>query len=333
MSNLIERYIYDVTRRLPEKEREDVKRELNSNIYDMLSEDASEKEIKDVLYDLGSPALLAEKYRQKPRYLISPAIYDDYVHALKWILPMVGGILLALGMVLGTLDALNADTVNQSTVISALFSNGISMGISGAIQALVWVTVAFAIADRIKSKDNWKVEDLPQTLPNNKNVIPLSDSIAELILTIVFGIISLLFCSKIIPMNVIFIMGKVEVNQLFSDSFLLACIPVIIIAVILQVVESIIKIKIRQWTPVSCGAVVINNLIGIGIMFYLINQPNILSSQFTNFINNSEFGNFELLRILGNSIENPIIIVFAIIVITASLMECVTSIFRTIKAS
>ena len=48
MSNLIERYVHDVARRLPEKDREDVKKELRANIYDMLPEGASEEAIKKV---------------------------------------------------------------------------------------------------------------------------------------------------------------------------------------------------------------------------------------------------------------------------------------------
>ena len=80
-NNWIERYVYDVARRLPEKDREEVKKELRANIYDMLPENAGNEQVKKVLYELGSPASLAEKYRQKPRYLISPAYYDEYVRA------------------------------------------------------------------------------------------------------------------------------------------------------------------------------------------------------------------------------------------------------------
>ena len=48
-NNLIERYVYDVARRLPEKDREDVKKELRANIYDMLPENANDEAIKKVL--------------------------------------------------------------------------------------------------------------------------------------------------------------------------------------------------------------------------------------------------------------------------------------------
>jgi hypothetical protein len=68
---MIERYLYDVTKRLPEDIREDVRIELRSNIEDMLSDDPNDEEIERVLLELGSPAKLAVKYHPNPRYLIS----------------------------------------------------------------------------------------------------------------------------------------------------------------------------------------------------------------------------------------------------------------------
>jgi hypothetical protein len=80
MDNLIERYVYDVTRRLPEKEQEDVRKELTANIYDMLPIQAGEEAVKTVLLNLGPTYDLAEQYRQKPNYLISPATYSSLVN-------------------------------------------------------------------------------------------------------------------------------------------------------------------------------------------------------------------------------------------------------------
>jgi hypothetical protein len=44
--------------------------------YDMLSDQPNDAEIKEVLQSMGSPTKLAEQYRQNPRYLISPQVYD-----------------------------------------------------------------------------------------------------------------------------------------------------------------------------------------------------------------------------------------------------------------
>lgn len=56
--NLIEVYIREVTRRLPEKNCEDIALELRSTIADMLPEHYGEEEVKNVLGKLGSPVKL-----------------------------------------------------------------------------------------------------------------------------------------------------------------------------------------------------------------------------------------------------------------------------------
>ena len=147
MNNLIERYVHDVARRLPEKDREEVKKELRANIYDMLPEGANDDAVKKVLYELGSPISLAEKYRTKPRYLISPAYYDEYVGVLKWVLPLVGVIVMVIGFAVAAFDAAKSGSTNFAFAASNIFSRGVSMGVTAAFQALVWTTIGFVIAE------------------------------------------------------------------------------------------------------------------------------------------------------------------------------------------
>ncbi|ECH9276498.1 hypothetical protein YV30_23930, partial [Salmonella enterica subsp. enterica] len=64
-SDLIELYVYEVTRRLPERNREDIALELRSTIEDMLPEDYGEAEVKEALAKLGDPAMLAAQYRDQ----------------------------------------------------------------------------------------------------------------------------------------------------------------------------------------------------------------------------------------------------------------------------
>ena len=341
MADWIERYTYDVVRRLPEKDREDVGRELRANIYDMMPENAGEEEIKAVLTGLGPPAELAEQYRQKPQYLISPAVYDDYIRALKWIIPLVGGILLAVGAVFGAIEAIEA--IEESAVASAvnfaasIFSNAISFGVSGAFQALVWTTVGFVIADRAKASkepaaDAWALDQLPTTLPSSKGKIPLSDSIAELAVTVVFGTIAVLLCLGFSPFAFALQMGEVRIVHLFSESFLALCVPVVVLGCLCGVAECVVKIVKRRWTPLVCGVVVADSLIGIGLLLYLVTRPVIFSPELTAFLQTSGFWQDDLLRFFGRAPEHPILFLFAAIVIIASLAECGSAIYRTAKA-
>lgn len=85
--HLIEAYVYEVTRRLPEKTRDDIALELRSTIEDMLSENFAEYEVREVLLKLGDPAQLAASYRDTPMHLIGPKVYDAYMYTMKMIIP------------------------------------------------------------------------------------------------------------------------------------------------------------------------------------------------------------------------------------------------------
>lgn len=337
MDNLIERYVYDVTRRLPEKDREEVSKELKSNIYDMLPENADENERKMVLYNLGSPASLAEKYRQKPRYLISPAVYEDYVRVLKWVLPLVGVVVLVIGMILGAIDAIKDGMVDLPYLISNTLSKGIAMGVSAVFQALIWTTVGFVIADRTGAKANkskeqeWRVEDLPDALPDDRGKIKLSDSIAELVLTVVFSVLGILICRGVLPVAFVIQNGDTQIRTLFSSSFLASCVPSIAVMALLAVGACIFKIKVRSWTPIVCGAVVVSTIINMCIMIYLLNRPDLFSAEFTAFLQGVDWGSFDPVRFMGVGGANLFVVFIAIVVVVCSLAECGQAVYKTLK--
>ncbi|MED2149641.1 hypothetical protein P4V48_20275, partial [Bacillus thuringiensis] len=68
--NLIDIYVEEVAKRLPEKNREDIILELRSTIEDMLPDDYNEDDEKRVLEKLGSPVALANGYLDRPMHLI-----------------------------------------------------------------------------------------------------------------------------------------------------------------------------------------------------------------------------------------------------------------------
>ncbi len=332
-NNLIERYVYDVARRLPEKDREDVKKELRANLYDMLPEGASDDAVKKVLYDLGSPASLAEKYRTKPRYLISPAYFDEYVGVLKWVLPLVGVLVMLIGFAVGAFDAAKTTTGNMPFVISGILSSGVSMGVSAAFQALVWTTIGFAIAEHSGQKKQkagehgWRVEDLPE-VQNAKASIPLSEGIAELVISVVFSIIGILFCTGRLPFAMMFAQGDMVFYNIFSQSFLTMLIPFILVSMLLSIVQGFAKIKDRRWSVFVCAAVVIKKLIDMALTLYLVNQPNILSAEFHRFLVETHVT--DVLPSINGT--NVLVIAFSVLVVIGAVSETVTTIKKTVQA-
>ena len=330
MADMIERYVYDVTRRLPEKDRAEVGRELGASIYDMLADDADEAEIRRVLTGLGSPAKLAEKYRIKPRYLISPSIYDDYIRVLKWLLPLVGGLMLALGALLGIFDVIKNGEMPLSDIIASAFSKALALGVSGTLQALVWATIGFAIADRSGAKktvkgEEWTLDQLPEEIIKDKNKIPLSDSIAELVIVAIVSAIGILFCFDRIPLVFAIQNGEICVSGLFSAPFITAFGQIIVVGCLLTVVECITKIVYRRFTWPVCAAVVANNVIGIGLMAYLLTRTPIFSAEFIALIEAQAWTSVQ------STCDGVLFMVVTVVVISA-LAECGFTIYRTIQA-
>ncbi|MEO3947317.1 hypothetical protein [Gorillibacterium sp. CAU 1737] len=338
MEKWIDRYVYDVVRQLPEKDRDDVSRELKSNIYDMLSDHPDEEEVKAVLVELGSPSLLAEKYRQKPRYLISPAYYESYVRTLKMILPLVGGIALVAGLILGALDTMKEDQVQVISLTGDMVSTGISLAFQAAFQALLWTTIGFVIADRTKDKaesgktEEWKIEDLPEVPAHDRGKIPLSEGIAEMVMTIVFTFFALLICSGKIPFLISLNNGDTKISNLFNPAFLHYFIPPILGMALLGLIASACKIKYRRWTPVVCGTVVISSLISMVIMIYLLNSPDILSSESIAYFNSVDWEELSTLRLWGMSGGRSILALISILVAIGYLVESGKAIYKTMKA-
>lgn len=336
MANLIDKYIYEVTRRLPEKDREDVKKELAANIYDMLSDNPGEVEVKTVLQSLGSPAALAEQYRQTPRYLISPAFFDSYVRTLKWVVPLVGCILLILGGITGLIKALQGDAAVPN-FIGRIIGESIGMGISGAFQALVWVTIGFAIADRAGTKagmfnSRWSVESLDDVVIDDKKKISLAESIVELVLTLVFSILFILFCLGHLPFVLVIKDGNTIITQLFSQSFVSVLIPCLLISMLFEILAIVAKIVKRRYTPLVCGAIIVNNLVTIGLALLCLTRPVIFHADLLQYIEGQGWLTNGALQFMGNSVSlhEAVVIIFGTIIAIASICSIVVTIYRTV---
>ena len=334
MKNLIERYVYDVVRRLPEQEQLEVGKELHANIYDMLPDSATDGDICNALIELGSPSLLAEQYRQNPRCLISAAIYDNYLRALKWVLPLVGCVLMVIGLLHGGFEATKDGTTDFPLFFAAIISSGISTGLSGVIQALVWVTAGFAIADRASRRtntaDSWSVKDLPEEIPDAEKTIPLSDSIVELIIIAFFSTLGILLCIGQLPVPFLILRSAdIEIHQLFSNRFISACIPIIIIGGVLGICECMAKIAKRRWTLLVCVTTIISNLINICLLLTLCARQDIFSLDFLNLAQSRGWKWSLDAPVLGN----PLVLLVVAIIIVASLAECGVAIYRTTRNS
>ena len=293
--DLINIYIQEVTRRLPEKDRDDVSMELRSTIEDMLPDDYNEDDIKEALAKLGNPAVLASGYLDQPMHLIGPRYYEMYVSLLKIILP--------IAIIISVISTVAEHLINYSggTELNPMintFVNLIVQGIVGSFgvitQAFFWITVIFAIIERADVNKGtelptskfkqWKPDDLKKLahIPK-KRAISKADVFGSLLWTTIWA--SLYFYAAHFVGVFVGVYLRTENEILlkyptFNQEVLLQYWPLILILAGLEVALALYKYIVGQWTTRLAIFNMVVQLIGIFIMTVILLNPNLFNADF-----------------------------------------------------
>ena len=152
---LIERYIYAVTKSLPQKQKAKIAKELKANIEEMLAQNSSneslEEKVNKILLELGDPEILADNYRGSKKFLIGPVYYDIYLMVLKIVIAAVVGVI-SIAFFIKSFFTANLDIANIGLeYLGSIFS--------GAMQAFAWTTIIFIIIEKNNLKDKVEVEE------------------------------------------------------------------------------------------------------------------------------------------------------------------------------
>jgi uncharacterized membrane protein len=157
---LIERYIHEVGRYLPGKNRGDIQAELRSLLSDALEDSAgaepNETVVIAALKKFGSPRSVAAKYYPEGQYLIGPALYPLFQMIVWIVIAAVCGSQI-LAWVVAYLLA--GETVNPVSAVAGL--------VTSIPAALGWVVVVFFILQRFdvrpgEPEAEWDPTSLPQ---------------------------------------------------------------------------------------------------------------------------------------------------------------------------
>ncbi|WP_299092896.1 hypothetical protein [uncultured Metabacillus sp.] len=286
--NLINVYIQEVTRRLPEKNRKDIALELRSTIEDMLPDDYSEEDVKSVLEKLGSPVTLASGYLDRPMHLIGPRYFDVYVTLLKMILP-IATVISLISVIAEYFIGYNGQeaVINVALDITGF---GIWRMIEVGIQTFFWLTVVFAVIERIDkgndqqpltaSLQKWTPDDL-----KNIAYIPKKKAISK---CEVFGGLMWTAIWATLYFYAYHLVGVYEgggdglelVAPAFNQEVLLQYWPIVVILIGLEIALSIYKLVKGQWTRKMAICNTVLQLIGTVVFIIILLNTNILSHDF-----------------------------------------------------
>lgn len=282
---MIERYVYAVTKRLPEAQRKDVVDELRGLIDDMLDErvqdrGVKEEDVEEVLLELGHPRNLARKYRGGKKYLIGPELYDLYMLVLK-----IGLISVVIGF---TAVFVIQVILNPVNILDYFVSYIVSFFTSSIPMVIGWTTLGFALAEyfsagkleNINLDMGWKPSDLAP-VPDPKRQIKRSETITGIILYVLimvflafsndyFGIWSFQDgeFSGVVPF----------LNEETYGSFLL----LILIVSGFGIVKECLKFKYEKWTVSLVVMTSIVNLISITLILLMITSAQFWNPDFMN---------------------------------------------------
>ena len=163
MSELVERYIHQVGRYLPPKERTEIEAELRSQLEDQLDDRfpgvPTEEDVASVLKEWGHPYQIARSYREE-QYLIGPDIYPVMMRALRYGWFTVPAIVLFLNV----FAELGASQVLTFTglVLQPLLASLIAVFSFSALVVLVFAIIQHLGIIRKESAELFNPLDLPQ---------------------------------------------------------------------------------------------------------------------------------------------------------------------------
>lgn len=283
-NDLIERYIYATTKKLPSNIRKDVSDELNGLISDMLEERCgevtpTEKDIRIVLTELGTPRELAEKYNtDKDKCLIGSPYYSTYIFVLKIVLICTG-----FGMLMSGIINMIVEN-NYDFVLKEIF-NILSMIIGGMMSAFAIVTLLFAFFyhKNIKLDTlNDSLDNLPP-VPKNSKKISKADSIIGIAISVAFAVVFLT-----VP-QIFGVYLSIEDTDMFIPIFNTEVIHsvwyLIVIFAVIGIVRETVKLIDGEYTlRVMISTIVTNVLSGIFSVIWLIND-NVMNPNFSSVIN------------------------------------------------
>ncbi|MFI7551182.1 permease prefix domain 1-containing protein [Micromonospora sediminimaris] len=273
MTSLTDRYLDATLRSVPTGRREEIATELRASIGDMVDGriadgiDAATAE-RDVLTELGNPAQLAARYTDRRLQLIGPEYYLAWQRLLIVLLSTIPAI---VGVLMGLLEATVADNA------AGAIGEGIVAAFTVAVQIAFWVTLVFAVLERLGTPLNlpeWSVDQLPEH-PTERD-ITLTDVCASIVFLCLF--IAFLpwqhFQSVVGPDG--------EPLPILDPALWTFWLPLLLVVLLASVALEIAKYRARRWTWSLVGGNAVLNLAFAVPAIWLLLDDRLLNPEFVD---------------------------------------------------
>ena len=323
--NLIDRYIAEVGKHLPRRNRADIQAEIRSTLEDMLDEQkqgdaaAEEATVMALFKEYGSPREVAATYQTHP-YLIGPRMFPMFEMILRIVFAVVvGASLIGLGV-----------SLSKAGMSGPAFASAMGSWFGGLIGGLVAafgnIVLVFAILERTPVADKFEREFKewdPKELKSEPDPeqIDLPDHIATVIFTflglVIFNLYPNLFSIRYLSD------GNWVILPILGEAFF-RFLPWINILGLVQIIFGGFMLSQRTWSPTTRIFGIVIDIAGMVLAVAILRTPGVfgITSSALNAIGVND-GSNELSR-LFNSLPTLILV----IVIIATTVKVIRSLMR-----
>jgi hypothetical protein len=277
--NLIDKYIAEVGKHLPRRNRADIEAEIRSTLEDMLEERKHARGTLDdaatleLLKEYGAPRKVAESY-VGPRYLIGPRMYPFFEMIIRIVFAVLVGVtLLGLGV------ELFESNMTGPEFLKTLGNSALSL-LGGLITAFGSITLTFSILERVlpttefeKEMEEWNPTELASQPDPDR--VTLGEQIFA-IFFLVLGLVVLNLYPGLIGIG-FFDGGEwVFISPLLTEAFF-SYLPWINILTVLQLGLNVYLLRQGSWNVASRIANILLEIAGILLAVFMLQGPALVA--------------------------------------------------------
>ena len=267
---LIDRYVYEVGRHLPPKNRGDIQVELRSLLRDNLEArvqgEASEEDVAAMLKEFGSPAKVAASYNPQSQYLVGPELFPTFrtVFGIAMLVTVVVyAVLLGLALFTAPEPLKILDLVSE--FVGSVFS------VLGTIVVIFFILQYFGV--RVpRPGEEWDPRALPDV--DARSEVKRSGIIVDIAFDLLLLVLVLVFPTRL---GVVVTPG----TPVLTDPVILRYIPLIVAALLAGLVVNIVLLWRGRWQLSTRLAKLAANLFSIFVLAVLIAEHSAWLSEQT----------------------------------------------------
>jgi hypothetical protein len=270
MADMIERYIHEVGRYVPQKERADIQAELRSQIHDQLEDrygaSPTDENVAEVLRELGNPRRMATSYGGE-QYLIGPDLYPAMMSVLRrgWVFVPPIVVLVNVVVALFGSEPVTFGGLLVQTILNVMQSLWILTGVT----VIIFVILQHSGEDLDEITGQSKEFD-PYALPEIDDPAGIDRVEASFGVAIgTFFTLVLLYYLRV---------GGLTLRFDLSDPGDVLPVPVVwlvvlILAIVGQVVMSLLALRRNRWTVGTLLVETAFEVVGAFGLYYAVLEP------------------------------------------------------------